>query len=225
MVQAQAVVLDLDGLIVDTEPLHQRAFNALLKQLGVDYEFETEEYGRCFVGIPVIYNADYVIERFNLRMQREDLIFQREQIYEGLIADPQNLITMPGVFKLLEDLRARGLPLAVASGSPRVQVLTVLRGLGIIERFRAVVAGDDVAKTKPAPDVYLRATEKIGIPPGHCVALEDSATGVTAAKAAGLRAIAVPNQYTSHQDLSHADARIPSLQVALEYVLDGQIVR
>lgn len=225
MVQAQAVVLDLDGLIVDTEPLHQRAVNALLKQLGVDYQFETEEYGKCFVGIPVIYNADYLIERFNLRIQQADFIVQREQIYEGLIAEPKNLSAMPGVFKLLDDLRARGLPLAVASGSPRNQVEMVLRGLGIIDRFRAVVAGSDVAKTKPAPDVYLRATEKIGIAPAVCVALEDSATGVTAAKAAGLRAIAVPNQYTAHQDLSHADARIPSLEVALEYVLDGQIVK
>ncbi len=221
----QAVILDLDGLMVDTEPLHQRAFNTLLKRHGVDYQFETEEYGRCFVGIPVIYNADYLIKRFNLRGTSQAIIAEREGIYEELITDSRNLTAMPGVFQLLDDLRARGLPLAVASGSPRNQVLMILRGLGIIERFRAVVAGDDVAKTKPAPDVYLRAAEKIGIAPTHCVALEDSATGVTAAKAAGLRAIAVPNQYTAHQDLSHADARIPSLQVALEYVLDGQVVK
>lgn len=220
----QAVILDLDGLMVDTEPLHQRAFNTLLKRHHIDYQFETEEYGRCFVGIPVIYNADYLIQRFDLRGTPQEIIVEREGIYEGLISDPKNLVAMHGVFNLLDDLQARGLPLAVASGSPRNQVLMILRGLGIIEKFGAIVAGDDVAKTKPAPDVYLRAAEKIGIAPTHCVALEDSATGVTAAKAAGLRAIAVPNQYTAHQDLSHADARIPSLEVALECVLNGHVV-
>lgn len=219
----QAVILDLDGLMVDSEPLHQRAFNALLKRHGIAYQFETEEYGKCFVGIPVISNVDYLKERFGLRGEPQAIIAEREEIYEGLIAAPENLIGMPGLFNLLDELRARGLPLAVASGSPRVQVVTILRGMKIMERFRVVVAGDDVAQTKPAPDVYLRAAELLGIAPTQCVALEDSATGVTAAKTAGLRAIAVPNQFTAHQDLTHADARIPSLNGALPIVLDGNV--
>ena len=221
----QAVIFDLDGLMVDSEPLHHRAFNLLLKRHGVDYQFETEEYGKCFVGIPVIYNVDYLKKRFGLRGNPLDIIAEREEIFEGLIADPKNLIVMPGLFPLLDEVRVRGLSSAVASGSPRNQVDTMLRGMGIVERFRAVVGGDDVAKTKPAPDVYLRAAKLLGIAPTSCVALEDSATGVTAAKAAGLTAIAVPNRYTAHQDLSHADARVGSLVDALEFVLDGHVVR
>jgi beta-phosphoglucomutase len=218
----QAVILDLDGLMVDSEPLHHRAFNILLRRHGIDYQFETEEYGKCFVGIPVIYNVDYLKTRFGMPGNPLDIIAEREEIFEGLIADPKNLIVMPGLFKLLDEVQARGLPLAVASGSPRNQVETMLRGMGIIEKFRAVVGGNDVLKTKPAPDVYLRAAELLGIAPTNCVALEDSATGVTAAKAAGLRAIAVPNQYTAHQDLSHADARVANLFEALPLVLNGQ---
>ena len=220
----QAVILDLDGLMVDTEPLHQRAFNALLRQHGIDYQFETAEYGKFFVGIPIIYNVDYLKQRFDLSGTPDEIRNEREQIYEEIISDPNNLVAMPGVFKLLDDLQARGLPLAVASGSPRVQVEMILRGLGIMQRFRAVVAGSDVAKTKPAPDVYLRALELLRAAPNDCVALEDSATGVTSAKAAGLRMIVVPNQYTAHQDLSQADVVIPSLEVALGYVLNGQVV-
>jgi HAD superfamily hydrolase (TIGR01509 family) len=211
MKQTQAVILDLDGLMIDSEPLHQRAFELLLARHGVDHMFTEDEYGRSFVGIPVKENAEWLVAHFDLKGAQEDLIAEREQIYEELLGDPANLIPMPGLFGLLDDLSARGLPLGVASGSPRNQVDVVLRGLQIAARFRTVVAGDDVPHTKPAPDVYRRATEELGVAPARCVAIEDSVTGITAAKAAGLRAIAVPNRYTAHQDLSRADARVEGL--------------
>ena len=208
----KAVILDLDGLMVDSEPLHQRAVNQLLKQRGVDYQFETEEYGKCFVGIPVVENVHYLKARFGLRGAPQEIIDEREMIYESLISNPANLVVMPGVMRLLDAMRAQQVPVGVASGSPRHQVEIVLRGLNLIDRFQVIVAGNDVPRTKPAPDVYLRAAQELGIAPAQCVAIEDSATGVTAAKAAGLRAIAVPNQFTTHQDLSHADARVGSLE-------------
>ncbi|MBI5304623.1 MAG: HAD family phosphatase [Chloroflexi bacterium] len=218
MTQTQAVILDLDGLMVDSEPLHSRAFSLFLAHHGIQHEFTVEEYGKYFVGIPVADNTRWLIERFNLPMLPDAVLAQREAIYEDLIADPANLIAMPGVFDVLDELCAREVPLAVASGSPRQQVETILRGLGIAPRFRAVVAGTDVPRSKPAPDVYLRAAERLGVAPAQCVALEDSATGVTAAKAAGMRAIAVPNQYTAHQDLSHADARVDSLYRVMDWI-------
>ena len=223
MKQTQAVILDLDGLIVDTEPLHQRAFAEFLARQGVRHEFTVAEYGKYFVGIPVTENARWLIERFNLRVSVNDVMAQREAIYEAMIADPANLAAMPGVFDLIDRLSARGMPVAVASGSPRNQVDTVLRGLGITSRFGAIVAGTDVPRTKPAPDVYLSAAKQIGIAPAQCVAVEDSATGVAAAKAAGMRAIAVPNRYTAHQDLSHADACVNDLGQVLELLqLNGE---
>ena len=134
---------------------------------------------------------------------------ERKAIYELLLEDPSNLIPMPGVFELLDALGARELSPGIASTSPRNQVDTVLLGLQIVARFRAVVAGDNALPTKPAPDVYLRATEEQGIATARC--LEDNVTGITAAKAAGLYAIAVPNRYTAHQDLTRADARVENL--------------
>ncbi len=211
MTQTQAVILDLDGLMVDSEPVHQRAFERLLARHGIDRQFTVEEYGRYFVGIPVTENAQWLAAHFDLKDAPEVFIAEREKIYEELLGDPANLIPMPGLFGLLDALSARGMPLGVASGSPRNQVDAILSGLRIAARFRAVVAGDDVPRTKPAPDVYLRATEELGSAPVRCVAIEDSATGITAAKAAGLYAIAVPNRYTAHQDLSRADARAESL--------------
>lgn len=214
----KAVILDLDGLMVDSEPLHQRAVNALLKQHQIDYQFETEEYGKCFVGIPVVQNVHYLKARFDLRGAPQEIIDEREAIYESLISNSANLVVMPGVMQLLDTMRAREIPLGVASGSPRHQVEIVLRGMRVIDRFHVIVAGNDVAKTKPAPDVYLRAADLIGVAPANCVALEDSATGITAAKAAGLRAIAVPNRFTAHQDLSHADVRVANLELAIDFL-------
>lgn len=212
MVQPQAVILDLDGLIVDSEPLHQRAFNIFLTRHGLDYRFDEDEYGRVFVGIPVRENADYLVARFNLPMRAEAVLVEREAIFQALIQDPTNLVAMPGVFDLLDALEARGIALGVASGSPRQQVETMLRGLGLASRFRVVVAGTDVPRPKPAPDVYLRAVQELRVAPARCVAVEDSAAGIAAAKAAGLHVIAVPNRYTRLQDLSGADVRVGSLE-------------
>ncbi|MDE3089082.1 MAG: HAD family phosphatase [Chloroflexota bacterium] len=216
--QIQAVILDLDGLMVDSEPLHQRAYEVLLARHGIAHKFTVEEYGRDFVGIPIRGNIEWLTGHFRLNAAPDDIIVERERIYEALLEDPANLVPMPGVFALIDALSARGLPLGVASGSPRGQVDTILRGLGIAARFRAVVAGTDVPRTKPAPDVYLRAAQELGIAPARCVAIEDSTTGVASAKAAGLRVIVIPNRYTAHQDLSQADARVESLVKALDWL-------
>ena len=204
--------------MVDSEPVHQRAFEVLLLRHGIDHKFSVEEYGRYFVGIPVVENIEWLIEHFDLKGRAEDIIAEREAIYEALIEDPANLIPMQGVFKLLGDLSTRGLSLAVASGSPRNQVDTILRGLQVAARFRAVVGGDDVPRTKPAPDVYISAVKQLGVAPEGCIAIEDSATGVTAAQAAGLRVIVVPNGYTAHQDLSRAEARVKCLDEVMALI-------
>lgn len=212
MAQTRAVILDLDGLLVDSEPLHQRAYNVFLARQGVAYQFGEDEYGRDFVGIPVKENADYLISRFSLPLTPAEILAEREAIYQALIDDPANLTAMPGMFTLLDELDARGIVPAVASGSPREQVEAILRGLGTTARFRVIVTGSDVPRTKPAPDVYLRAVQKLGIATPFCVAVEDSATGVAAARAAGLRVVAVPSRFTRQQDLSLADARAESLE-------------
>lgn len=220
--QTQAVLLDLDGLVVDSEPIHQRAFNVYLSRHRIDYQFDEDEYGRVFVGIPVRANADYLVDRFHLPFEPDELLAEREAIYEGLIGDPRNLMPMPGLFKFLDELKVQNIPLGIASGSPRGQVEMILHGMGVASRFRVVVAGDDVLKTKPAPDVYVQAVEKLGVEKSFCVAVEDSATGVASAKTAGLRVIAVPNRYTRWQDLSGADVRVESLEQVLPFVLDGR---
>ena len=214
--QTQAVIFDLDGLLVDTEPLHRRVFNATLARHGVDYEIQEEEFGRAFVGIPQCKNSVYLITRFGMRASADELTREHIANYERIIADPKNLTLMPGACVLFDELQGRGVPMAVASGSPRSQVETIVRGLGIAAFFRVIVTGSDVAKGKPAPDVYLRACDELRMNAARCIAIEDSASGAMAAQAAGLRVVVVPNRYTRHQDLALADARVENLAQVID---------
>lgn len=214
--KCRAVVFDLDGLIVDTEPLQQRAFNQLLSDRGINYHISLKEYGRVFVGVSVKENAKWLQMKLGLKDSEEQIHAAHNAIYEQLIADPANLVPMPGLMLLLDHLRQCALPRVVATGSPRNHAEIVLRGLKIDSYFCAMVTGSDVAKPKPDPEIYLRAIAVLRVEPREAIALEDSAAGIAAAKAAGLFAIAVPNRYTAHQDVSHADARVENL---------GEIVR
>jgi HAD superfamily hydrolase (TIGR01509 family) len=210
-VQTQAVIFDLDGLLVDTEPLHRRVFNATLARHGFVYEIQDEEFGCEFVGISQRENSEYLIARFGIRASADELTRDHRAEYERIIADPKNLMLMPGAAILIDELQRRGAAMAIASGSPRSQVEAILRGLGVAALFRAIVTGSDVMNGKPAPDVYLRACAELRVDAARCVALEDSAAGAAAAKAAGVRVIVVPNRYTRHQDLARADARVEDL--------------
>ncbi len=224
-----AVIFDLDGLIVDSEPLHQKSFNIVLARHGINYVIDEAEYGREFVGVPVTENCEWLIAKVGLPILVEQALAERQMIFLDLISDARNLVVLPGARELLERLREKEIPLALATGATRPEAETMLRGIGITNHFRAIVTGSDVARGKPAPDIYLKALEKLnraltcaGLSGAdkprpyqrgarNCIALEDSASGVAAAKGAGLRVIAVPNRFTRHQDLSRADARVESL--------------
>src|SRR5207253_9987263 len=118
---------------------------------------------------------------------------------------------MPGFDSLIERLTAHDYRRGLASTSSRDWVDFIVDGLAVRRHFHALVAGDEVEARKPAPDVYLRAAERLGVAPGECVALEDSAPGVASARAAGMACIAVPNRVTVHHDLSAANHRVAHL--------------
>jgi HAD superfamily hydrolase (TIGR01509 family) len=116
-----------------------------------------------------------------------------------------------GARELIEQLRARGLKLAVASSSPRVWVEATLAALGLAESFEAIVAGDEVARSKPDPEIFLRAAEKLGVAPAHCLVIEDSPGGVAGAVAAGMRVVAVRSPLTGGRSFAEAALTIDSL--------------
>jgi HAD superfamily hydrolase (TIGR01509 family) len=133
--------------------------------------------------------------------------------------EEEALSPMPGLRPALARLAAAGLPLAVASSGTRAYVGHVLDRLGVAGAFAAVVSGEEVAEGKPAPDVYLLAAGRLRADPAACVAVEDAPHGIAAARAAGMRVVAVPHARTRALDLSRADVVVADLEAAADWIL------
>jgi HAD superfamily hydrolase (TIGR01509 family) len=203
-----AVVFDLDGVVADTESFQLKAFNTVLKPFGV--EITDYQWATLYVGTPVEKDLAAVHARFHLPVSLDVLATERQETYSRLLRAQDGLKPTAGLLTLLDYLEANKIPAAIASGSPRADVNNVLNLLEILPRFRAVVSSDDVPRPKPAPDVYLRAAADLGVLPGSCAAVEDSATGMIAAKTAGMTVIGFPSKFTQYQEL-HPDLLISSL--------------
>lgn len=206
------VIFDLDGLLADTEPLHCRAYQDALRCKGVgltetDY---IEHWVRTGKGIREwVDDHALVLDPVALRAYKS-------RRYLELLAS--SLRPMDGALELLTELRGNK-TLALASSSYRDAVDGVLAGLGIGHYFAAIVSGLDVARVKPAPDIFLAAARLVGAAPSQCLVLEDAEKGVLAAHGAGMRCIAVPNDYTRHHDFSKASRICASLkEVTLEMI-------
>jgi HAD superfamily hydrolase (TIGR01509 family) len=210
---ARQVVFDLDGLMVDSEPMHELANDRYFARLGttLDESLREEMMGRRVRDL-----AEATAGR--LGRSPDDVFAEREAVFWELL-EQSGVKPMPGLDQAIAMLRGAGLPLAVATSGTRLYVDHVLDRLGIREAFAVVVSGEEVTAGKPDPEIYLRAAALLGADPADCVALEDTFHGVTAARAAGMHAIAIPNALTAAMDFSAADAVLPDLVAAAEFVL------
>jgi beta-phosphoglucomutase-like phosphatase (HAD superfamily) len=210
-----ALVFDFDGLILETEtPAHQ-SWAEIYREHGHELPMDLwHGYVGSDTGFdPAGHLAALVGEGFD----RDIVQMRRDARKTELIA---MLDVMVGVREYVVDAKRLGLRLAVASSSSRAWVLGHLHRLDLASQWDAVRTRDDVARTKPAPDLYLSAVAALGVAPNEAVAFEDSANGIAAAKDAGLLCVAVPNALTAGMDLSRADLRLTSLaETPLERLL------
>jgi HAD superfamily hydrolase (TIGR01509 family) len=204
----RAVVFDMDGLLLDTEVLWQRAEAELFRRHGAEY---TIDDALAVMGTSFDVTARYFAERLGEPAERGAELFDELRVL--MMAElRREVAARPGAVELVERLRNR-VPLALASNSSRNLVDTALLTAGLADAFDAIVTADDVQHPKPAPDLYLLACERLGVRPGEALALEDTASGIAAAKAAGLTCIAVPQ--FAETDASAADRIIDSLEELL----------
>jgi HAD superfamily hydrolase (TIGR01509 family) len=210
---ARQVVFDMDGLMVDSEPMHELANDRYLARFGVAID---ESLREDMMGRRVRDLAEAIAGR--LGRSPAQVLAEREAVFWELL-EGNGVKAMPGLDQAIATLRAAGLRLAVATSGTRAYVDHVLDRLGIRGAFEVVVSGEDVAAGKPDPEIYLLAAELLAADPADCVALEDTFHGVAAARAAGMHAIAIPNALTAAMDFSGADAVMPDLQAAAEFVL------
>jgi HAD superfamily hydrolase (TIGR01509 family) len=209
---ARAVIFDMDGVLVDSEPLHLRVTREVLGPVGTAY---TEATTREFIGRPVPEMLAALIRRHRLPGRLADYEARYDHRLMALLAEPR--APREGVVWLLAELRRRGCRVGIASSSRQTWIDAMLRSLGMAGRFDAVVGADAVARPKPAPDVYLAAAERLNVPPAECIAIEDSPAGVQAARAAGMTVIGLVTRDVDPGRLRGAHRLIQSL---LEFPLD-----
>lgn len=209
-----AVIFDNDGLLLDTEQAWTRAEVTLFARHGREFTAENKRY---MLGSSPQVGARKLEEMLELPGQGPALHAELEQLVMEEVG--RGAPPMPGAPELVAELRRLGVPVGLASNSRREFVDRALRGAGMDGAFDATLAGDEVAHPKPAPDIYLGVAARLGVAPASCFALEDSQTGVAAARAAGMEVIGVPS--FPGVELPEADHTAESLQDPLVAELLG----
>lgn len=202
----RAVVFDFDGVILETEEPEFVAWHEEWARHGVDLELD--EWVHCIGTVGAFDPMAELVARAAGPVDRAAVDERRRSRHRGLVEAGG---VLPGVASLLDECRRRGVAVAVASSSPETWVRGHLGRLGLGGRFAGLHCYDGSRPAKPAPDLYLCAVEALGVDPSEAVAVEDSPNGIAAAKAAGLRCVAVPGPLTRHLDLAGADLRVESL--------------
>jgi HAD superfamily hydrolase (TIGR01509 family) len=202
----RAVVFDFDGLILDTEEPVYRSWLEVYEAHGEELPFE--RWVQIVGSTTISFHPQHHLEERLGRPLPKEVLDRRVGRRTELVLAKQLL---PGVVERIDEAKALGLKLGVASSSTSDWVRGHLARLGILEKFDCVSCRDDVANVKPEPDLYVAVLACLGVLPSEGIAIEDSPNGVTAAKRAGMRCVAIPNSITARLDLSHADLLLGSL--------------
>ena len=192
-----AVIFDMDGVLLDSEPLHYEAVRQILAEQGV--EFPIEDYLR-YLGTTLTSTWDDLCERYPITMPFEQ--FEARYNADVLVQYQAGAPLISGARELVAQLRDEGIPIAVASSSHREWVEAALTGAGLRQYFQQTTAGDEVSMGKPSPEIYLKAAHKLGVDPVDCIAIEDAPAGVESAKAAGMSVVLVRSELTNDLDLA-----------------------
>ena len=184
-----AVILDMDGLMLDTESIYKSAWQTAATECGYDLD---DHFYLTLVGQPNPACEAALLNRFDSQFPLEDFRARWSELWQVHL-EAKGIPTKPGLTELLSFLRERQLPVAVATSSDRDYVSSSLRAARIESRFDMIVTGEQVVNGKPAPDIYLEAARRLGVEPRKCVALEDSDNGVLAASGAGMITVMVPD--------------------------------
>lgn len=197
----KAVLFDMDGVIIDSEPLHARAAIHALNKFNVTL---TTEFCYSFIGSTAKHMLEVVKEKWQLPFSIETLMEANDAAKKELVA-LEGYPAIPGVRKLMEALYQEGFQLAIASSSPLEEILDTVERLQLGGFLQKIVSGMQVSHPKPAPDIFLLAAGKLGVSPSECLVIEDSTNGLLAAKAAGMASVAFCNPNSGHQELHTAD--------------------
>lgn len=211
-----AIIFDFDGLIVDTEYPEYIALNSIYEEYCLELSLDDL---RKNIG-----TRDFTFDPYEQLRGGSSMNLTREQFESDWDARKMRVIkktgAMPGVRALLDEAREAGVKLAIGSSSPISWVRPLATQVDVVELFDVIVTMDDVSKTKPSPEIFLLAAQRLGVPANQCVVLEDSLNGILAANAAGIRSLWVPNQVTAGMAVDPSQPRVDSLEQVNLLLLD-----
>lgn len=205
----RALIFDFDGLIIDTELPDYESWQEIYRSYG--YELPLETWGQIVGGTGASdFDPHTHLEKLcGKKLDREEIwIGRRKQYLDTISTQP----LLPGVLDYLDEAERIGLKLGVSSSSPENWVRGHLARLGLYQRFQAIKTADDVTRTKPHPELYLKTLEALSVKSDEAIVFEDSPNGVLASKAAGVFTVAVPNKVTAKLPMQGADLRLDSLE-------------
>ena len=198
----QTVIFDMDGVIVDTEPVHRYAYYKQFEELNIEV---TEAMYTSFTGFSTRNTFQTLKEQFQLQHEVEDLIQRKRNIFNDAFDTKADLELLEGVRTLIEDLHQNGIQLILASSASKVTIDRVFNRFGLHDFFTHIVSGEDFPKSKPHPAIFEHAASLSIAPKENCIVIEDSTNGVKAAKAAGIYCVGYISEHSKDQHLDEAD--------------------
>ncbi|MCK5208187.1 MAG: HAD family phosphatase [Cyclobacteriaceae bacterium] len=201
------IIFDMDGVIIDSEPIHQQLEFEMFAELGLHI---SEEEHKDYIGTSAIDMWTKIGERHNLtKSPKELLLYGRKKYWKSL--DEGKVPLVEGALDLIKIFHENKFLIQVASSATRPTVDKVLEHFSLEKYFKYRIGGDEVSKSKPEPEIFLKAAQQSGSDPENCLVIEDSGNGVTAAKSAGMFCIGYENSGTGKQNLAHADVLVKNL--------------
>jgi beta-phosphoglucomutase len=198
----RTVIFDMDGVIIDTEPVHHYAFFTQFAELGITVS--DEEYA-SFLGKSTRNVFQQLRQKYQLKPEIDELLRRKRAIFNERFDSDPDLDLLPGVRTLIEDLSAHQVQMVLASSASKATIARVFNRFGLTPYFTHIVSGEDFEESKPNPAIFLRAAELAETPVSECIVIEDSSNGMAAAKAAGIYCIGYASPHSAGQDVRLAD--------------------
>jgi len=201
----QTVIFDMDGVIVDTEPVHNYAYFQHFSELNIEV---SNELFTTFMGNSTRNTFQRLKELFPIELEVEDLIQRKRTLFNDAFDNKEDLYLIEGVEKLIQNLHGNGMQLILASSASKVTIDRVFKRFGLYQYFTHIVSGEDFPNSKPHPAIFEHAASLSVAPKENCIIIEDSTNGIKAAKAAGIYCVAYNSVNSKLQDLSLADVMV-----------------
>ena len=205
----RAVLFDMDGVIIDSEPLHHKAYYGMFKAVGISVSDQLYE---SFTGQATLHICKQLVSTFQLKQAPQELVAIKRRIFKDLFFNDPDLDLITGVLELIKDYHKNGLTLVLASSASMTTINNVFTRFKLDQYFKAKLSGADLKASKPHPEIFLKAAEASGFKPSECMVIEDSTNGIKAAHAAGIYCVGFKSPHSKNQDYTLANKVITSFE-------------